>query len=69
MERLYDDPAVYDILHTPGTAREIDVLEFIEATCGQPGGRWYEPACGTGRYLRVAAGRGRRVGGTLRSRA
>jgi len=63
MDGLYDDPAVYDILHTPGTAGEVDVLERIEAAWGRPGGKWYEPACGTGRYLRVVLGRGKRVAG------
>lgn len=63
MAGLYDDPALYDILHTPGTAGEVDLLEHIEREYGRPGGRWYEPACGTGRYLRVALGRGRRVAG------
>ncbi|HPF70665.1 MAG TPA: hypothetical protein PLQ13_08360 [Candidatus Krumholzibacteria bacterium] len=65
---LYADAAVYDILQTPGTAAEVDALERVEAAFGAEGARrddrlWYEPACGTGRYLRVAAGRGRRVGG------
>ncbi len=63
---FYDDPRVYDVLHTPGTASEVDGLERIERrfagrTRGMP--VWLEPACGTGRYLRVAAGRGRRVVG------
>lgn len=64
---LYADPMIYDILHTPGTAREVSVLERIEALFAAdstaPGRLWFEPACGTGRYLRVAAGRGRRVAG------
>lgn len=60
---LYEDPSLYDILHAPGTAAEVDVLERIEREHGRPGGRWFEPACGTGRYLRVALGRGRRVAG------
>lgn len=64
---FYDDPSVYDVLHTPGTAREVDGLERIERRfVGPPGRRarvWLEPACGTGRYLRVGAGRGRRVVG------
>jgi SAM-dependent methyltransferase len=65
---LYADPALYDILYTPGTAREVDVLEKVERDF-TPGGKlrqnrlWLEPACGTGRYLRVAAGRGRRCVG------
>lgn len=68
MAGLYADPSVYDILQTPGTAAEVDAFERVEAAFA--GGRprradrlWYEPACGTGRYLRVARGRGRTVGG------
>jgi SAM-dependent methyltransferase len=68
-EGLYDDPTLYDILYTPGTAAEVDALERIERQLAPPGIKlpedrlWLEPACGTGRYLRVAAGRGRRVAG------
>lgn len=64
---FYADPSVYDILHAPGTAAEIDALEKIERAFmpGRPekSRLWFEPACGTGRYLKVAAGRGRRVAG------
>lgn len=64
---LYADPAVYDILYTPGTAAEMDALERIERrlTPGplRPDRLWLEPACGTGRCLRVAQRRGRRVAG------
>ncbi len=67
MAGLYADASVYDILQTPGTAAEVDGFERVEAAWGGASGRadrlWFEPACGTGRYLRVAAGRGRRVGG------
>ncbi len=69
----YDHPAWYDILHSAGTAAEVDALERIERRfCRRSGlGRdarcWLEPACGTGRYLRVAAGRGVRVMGIDRS--
>jgi len=64
---LYADPLLYDILYTPGTAAEIDTLEKVERAC-LPGNLaadrlWLEPACGTGRYLRTAAGRGRRTVG------
>jgi SAM-dependent methyltransferase len=66
-QSLYADPAVYDILHAPGTAAEVDALEHVERTLARgplrPDRLWFEPACGTGRYLRVAAGRGRRVAG------
>jgi len=64
---LYADPALYDILYTPGTAVEVDALERIERRHTAHDLRrnrlWFEPACGTGRYLRVAAGRRRRVAG------
>jgi len=55
---LYTDASVYDILHGPGTAEDVDALEAIAAkhAAGAPD-VWLEPACGSGRYLRVAAGR------------
>lgn len=67
---LYAEPALYDILYGPDTWREIDALERIEKAIAG-GGRaslrrdrlWFEPACGSGRYLRVAAARGRRAAG------
>lgn len=63
----YDYPLWYDVLHTPGTAREVDGLEAIEKRFTTPAlrrtRRWLEPACGSGRYLRVAAARGVRVVG------
>jgi SAM-dependent methyltransferase len=66
-QSLYADPTVYDILYTPGTAAEIDALERVERSLAgdrlRPDRLWFEPACGTGRCLRVAAGRGRRVAG------
>jgi SAM-dependent methyltransferase len=68
---LYDDALVYDILHAKGTAREVGVLDRIERrVLGEAGARrrvWLEPACGTGRYLRAAALRGKRVVGFDRS--
>lgn len=62
----YANPAIYDILHTPGTAEDVDVLEGIATRFDAPGGarrRWLEPACGSGRYLRVLASRGHRATG------
>lgn len=61
---LYADPSVYDILHTPGTAAEVTgfsrmVDRFVRGRARR--GAWLEPACGSGRYLRVAAGRGVRT--------
>ncbi len=63
---LYDHPRLYDILMTPGTARELDVFERIARRFGRGELRrtvWLEPACGTGRFLRLIASRGRRVVG------
>lgn len=71
----YELPAWYDILHAPGTAAELDALEriFREFVPGARSGRaattWLEPACGSGRLLRLAAARGRRVIGFDRSSA
>jgi len=60
---FYSDPSGYDILHAPGTAAEVDGLQRLEKRFAPTGrrGAWLEPACGTARYLRVAAQRGRRV--------
>jgi SAM-dependent methyltransferase len=63
---LYDDPRIYDILTTPGTTGEVENLErlarkWVRARARTP--TWLEPACGTGRYLRVAVLRGHRVVG------
>jgi SAM-dependent methyltransferase len=73
---LYQDAQIYDILHAPGTAAEVRALERILAR-HLPGARssragsvrharpprltLLEPACGTGRYLRLLARRGHRV--------
>lgn len=60
-EDWYTHPAWYDILHAGGTAREVDGLTCIAERFVRTRGRapvWLEPGCGTGRYLRVAAGRG-----------
>ena len=54
----YADPAVYDILHSPHTAGEVDLFQDCAREWGAPGGPWLEPACGSGRYLRVLAARG-----------
>lgn len=73
---LYDDPVVYDILHAPGTAWEVDGLVAMwRRWCVGTGDWrrgtpiWLEPACGTGRYLRLAARRGIRVLGVDRAPA
>lgn len=58
----YEANAWYDILHAAGTAQEVDGLENIAENYvsghWRGGMRWLEPACGTGRYLRVIAARG-----------
>jgi len=61
---FYENPSVYDILHTAGTATEVDGLERMVMRFVRTPSRvmtWMEPACGTGRYLRVAGSRGTRV--------
>lgn len=61
---FYREPALYDVVNTPGTAAEVDALERIARRFGPPPPwRWLEPACGTGRYLRVLRGRGHDVTG------
>jgi SAM-dependent methyltransferase len=61
---LYREPLLYDVVNTPGTAAEVDAFERIARRHLGPGPRrWLEPACGTGRYLRVLRGRGHEVAG------
>ena len=63
---LYLQPVLYDVVNTPETAREVGALQRAArrfARTSGPGSAWLEPACGTGRYLRVLAGRGRIVRG------
>jgi SAM-dependent methyltransferase len=59
---FYRDAAIYDILHGHGTAGDVDLVERV-ADRYAPGapGLWLEPACGSGRCLRLAAARGRSV--------
>jgi SAM-dependent methyltransferase len=70
MDGFYDDPAIYDLLSSPGTAAEVEgLLSIARRYAGMPAGRrgrklrWLEPACGSGRYLRALAARGDRVCG------
>jgi SAM-dependent methyltransferase len=60
---LYSDPEVYDILHWPGTLAEFRGLMRAAKTVLGSEGPWtvLEPACGTGRLLRVAAEAGHRA--------
>lgn len=61
---FYLEPVLYDVVNTPGTAAEVDALERIARRhLGAGPHRWLEPACGTGRYLRVLRGRGHEVAG------
>lgn len=67
---LYADPEVYDILHEPGTAAELRGLERAALLClNGKNQRWIEPACGSGRLVRLVAGRGRFCAGFDLSRA
>ena len=57
---LYADAMLYDTLHSPGTAEEIDAIEHITSRhvrtkSRQKNQRWLEPACGSGRCVRTAA--------------
>ena len=63
---LYLEPVLYDVVNTPQTAMEVDALQRAArqfARRSGPGSVWLEPACGTGRYLRVLARRGCKVRG------
>ncbi len=61
---FYDEASVYDILHTPGTGEEVDGLErLVRRVTGRRASSFFEPACGSGRYLRVLGGRGYRAVG------
>ncbi len=64
---LYADPMVYDILYTSGTAGEMGAFTLLEMQFAQgkilEGSLWFEPACGTGRYLRAAQERKKRIAG------
>lgn len=61
---FYDEPMLYDVLHSAGTADEIRGLMRLCADMGlRKAGPWLEPACGSGRYLRAAIGRGVRIAG------
>ncbi|MBU6413119.1 MAG: class I SAM-dependent methyltransferase [Planctomycetes bacterium] len=57
--RLYAMPLAYEVLHWKGTGKEVRGLARIARKFvggkARPKGVWMEPACGTGRYLRVAA--------------
>ena len=57
-QSFYADASVYDILHAEGTADEIDCLERLAHTfAGGAPDVWLEPACGSGRLIRLAARR------------
>ncbi len=71
---FYDEPLIYDVLYGPGTATEVDLLTRIErehsrSLTPRPRRVWLEPACGSGRYLRVLASRGQPCIGFDRNRA
>lgn len=64
---LYADPVVYDILYTSGTAGEMGAFVELEMKFAPgrilKGSQWFEPACGTGRYLREFQKRRKRIAG------
>lgn len=71
VDGIYGQPELYDILHQPDTEWEVRGLIKIARRFLGPRDpatmRWLEPACGTGRYLRLAAKKGVRVVGFDRS--
>lgn len=71
IDGLYGQPELYDILHDPDSVWEVGGLfKIARRFLGRRDPatmRWLEPACGTGRYLRLAAKRGVRVVGFDRS--
>lgn len=73
VDTLYGEPEIYDILHAPDTEWEVRGLFKIAARFLGPkkpeSMRWLEPACGSGRYLRLAARKGVRVVGFDRAPA
>ncbi len=57
-QSFYADASVYDILHAEGTAEEVDCLERLAHTFAADAPNvWLEPACGSGRLIRLAAKR------------
>lgn len=57
---LYEDAEIYDILHAPGTAKDVRGLARIEKlySIAPRTLAWLEPACGSARYLVTAASTG-----------
>ncbi len=59
---IYSIPDVYDVLHSPGTAKDVSMcLRTARGYAGPAAVKahtWVEPACGTGRYVRALAARG-----------
>jgi len=70
-EDFYQLPVLYDIIHAHGTASEFAAVERIVGRArgdGERVGALIEPACGTGRFVRLAALRGWRCVGFDQSR-
>lgn len=64
----YDDPWLYDVLHAPGTAEDVAVIERLARRHVRTARRstklnFLEPACGSGRYVIALARRGNRAAG------
>jgi SAM-dependent methyltransferase len=60
---LYDEPALYELLHADETDDEVWLLDRLAGLHGNGGRRALEPACGTGRYLEGLLRRGWSVRG------
>lgn len=71
LESVYDHPALYDVLFSDSCKKEVDfLLALHENFFGRQKGRFFEPACGTGRLLwRLAKAGHQTVGLDLNPRA
>lgn len=60
---FYSDALIYDILHAQGTAEDVNLLvRLLKRLNRWPASpRVFEPACGTGRYLRALSRSGART--------
>ncbi|MBL8963352.1 MAG: class I SAM-dependent methyltransferase [Phycisphaeraceae bacterium] len=59
---LYEIPEVYDLLHAPGTLRDVSLCRRLRRRYARgpaaEGLAWIEPGCGTGRYVIALANAG-----------
>jgi SAM-dependent methyltransferase len=59
----YEHPEYYEAIFGTDTVREVDFLQALSQRHGTGGKQWLEPACGAGRLVAEASGRGLQVVG------